>query len=130
MIISVDEKPNGDGRICGHYLHKMGKGEAGGDDEREVNYTIESRLEEAVMAVDSSSNAAKFLEVLRMASTGRQSGTAVCRHCNGGDRIVRVPTVHHGALAQAAHGTPVARVGAVALEEISELEGDAKEQSG
>jgi hypothetical protein len=42
----------------------MGKGEARGDGEREVDYTIESRLEEAVMAADSSSNAAKLLEVV------------------------------------------------------------------
>ncbi len=40
MIMGVDKKQRGDGPICLHFFHKMEKGEARGESEREVEYAI------------------------------------------------------------------------------------------
>ncbi len=64
IIISVVENLRGDGPICIHYLHKLGEGEARDKGKRKMHYAIEGRFEEAVVAEDPASNAAKLLEVV------------------------------------------------------------------
>jgi hypothetical protein len=92
MVVCVDKEPRGDGPICINHLHEVRECEARGDCERKMYNAIEGGLEEAVMAADGASNAAKLLKVVAYGlhrETIRDGG-----HSDGGDGVARGPSVH------------------------------------
>jgi hypothetical protein len=124
VVISVHEKQGGDGPVLVHYLHKVGKGEARGEGEKEVDFAIERGLEESVMAANSVGNAAKLLEMDKFGF--HWEAIKDCRHSDCGDRVATSPAIHQH-IGAGHPGNIGGEEGAVMLEEVSWLEGDAKE---